>query len=84
MQLEEGGQEMTFTNDDLNCLRKEFSDWNFPRVDNDVMDALLARLEAAEDVCRKYALLTVVCNHKPQNWDIVDAAYKAWREAAGR
>ena len=77
------GNVMIFTDGDLKRL-KEYINSGKPIEDGEMTKALLARLEAAEDVCRKMPLLIVVCNHKPQSWDVVDEAYRAWRKAAGR
>ena len=73
---------MTFTDDDLKKLKKEFADWNFPRVDNNVMEALLARLEAAEKVCKFISDKSYL--ELPDNAKRLATLELAWRKAAGK
>ena len=68
---------MTFTDDDLKRLKERADFHRFDTnglMSREIFDALLARLEAAEKVIKKY--------HTWEDWD--DSAYKAWRKAAGR
>lgn len=79
MQLEEGGQEMTFTDDDFKTVEKELSHIEEPETEfvsytAIFMSALLSRLEAAEK-CIPY--------HECQDDLSTCPHLGAWRKAAG-
>ena len=86
VQLEEGGQEMTFTDDDLKQLKDtcdsmdgKFESWNFVEKDGSSIGALLARLEAAEAYAEIAGEATTGENYHEQI-----RLHKAWRKAAGK
>jgi hypothetical protein len=76
---------MTFTDDDLKRLKESLHKTDdgcneYCRPPCGELDALLARLEAAEEVCMA-ANETVITG---ELFTQLDNAYNAWRKAAGK
>ena len=71
-----------FTDDDLKRLKEDIR-LSTTVIDSVDLQALLARLEAAEKTCIDLGHIIVHCNHKPEGWDRCEKSFKAWRKTKG-
>lgn len=65
-----------FTDDDLKRMKKELHDGLMFNSDRFDLEALLSRLEAAEDVIQSHRLNGKI--------DVLDYAYAKWRKKTGK
>jgi hypothetical protein len=75
---------MTFTDDDIERLKFSGTTFYIQTVNSKVLDALLARLEAAEKVCEMtYKNLGMYSETKELPREIVESI-EAWRTVCGK